>query len=361
MGVQFLKITMDRIKAEDFKRIFAAYEKDFESLRNQKILITGGTGMLTTYLTEFLLYVSETYPLDLYLQCRTQKKAENLYGEYLERENFHVMSFGFEKGEIPDIRLDYIIHAASPASTKMFVEKPVDVISPNVIGTWHLLHYAKKAQVKKFLFFSSNSIYGEGGTQKTTLTEHDYGIVDPLNERASYIESKRLAEQMCAAFWKQYQVPAAIIRICHTYGPTFDIQNDTRIIPRIIRQILEEREIRIYKDPHSAIQYTYVADMVTAILLVLLKGECGEAYNAGVDEVVKMDDVVSWMVHADERIKAELAEEEIDENYQFAVGKGVNFMKVSNERLCQLGWRQLFENQESVSRTVRHYLESHKL
>ncbi len=351
---------MDRIKEEDFRRILRAYKKDFEGLGHKKILITGASGMITTYLAEFLLFVAEQYHLDLYLQCRNQKKAEALYEEYLGKKYLHIMTFDFENGDIPDICFDYIIHAASPASTSMFVKKPVDVISPNVIGTWHLLQHARRFSITKFLFFSSNSIYGEGGTEKEVLTERDYGIVDPLNERSSYIESKRLAEQMCLAFWKQYQIPATIIRICHTYGPTFDIENDSRIIPRIIRQILEEKDIEIYKDPHSVIQYTYIADMVTGILLVLLKGECGQAYNAGANEVVKMDDVVSWMVYADERIKVKLIEKEIDKDYPFAPGKGVNFVKVSNEKLRRLGWVKMFDNRESISRIVVYYIEKDK-
>lgn len=351
---------MDRIKAEDFERILKAYKNDFEGLCDKKVLITGASGMITTYLAEFLLFVAEQYHLILYLQCRNRKKAETLYEEYLGKEYLHIMTFDFENGHIPDICFDYIIHAASPASTKMFVEKPVDVISPNVIGTWYLLQHARKFPITKFLFFSSNSIYGEGGIDKDMLTERDYGIVDPLNERSSYIESKRLAEQMCLAFWKQYQVPASMIRICHTYGPTFDIEKDSRIIPRIVRQILEEKNIEIYKDSNSVIQYTYIADIVTGILLVLLKGECGQAYNAGNDEVVKMDDIVSWMVHADERRKVKLIEKEIDGNYPFVKGKGVNFVRVSNDKLRQLGWVELFDNKESVSRMTANYIEKAK-
>lgn len=329
-------------------------------MRNKKILITGASGMITTYLAEFLLFIAEEYHLDLYLQCRNKKKAENLYEEHLEKAFLHITTFDFENGEVPDIRFDFIVHAASPANTRAFVEKPVEVISPNVLGTWHMLRHAQKTQADKFVFFSSNSIYGEGGTEKKILTESDYGIVDPLSERSSYIESKRLAEQMCMAFWREYKVPIAIIRICHTYGPTFDLQNDMRIIPRVIRQILEGKDIEIYKDPHSVIQYTYVADMVSAILLVLLKGECGEVYNAGADDMVQMDDVISWMVHADENIKVNLIEKEIDKNYHFAKGKGVNLIKLSNQKLHQTGWRQLFDHKEAIIQIMRSYRERYQ-
>jgi dTDP-D-glucose 4,6-dehydratase len=123
---------------------------------------------------------------------------------------------------------------------------------------------------------------------------------------------------------------------------------------------LDGENITIYKDPNSVIQYTYIADMIAAILLVLIKGECGQAYNSGGDEIVKIDDVISWMVHADDNIKSELIEKNIDANYSFAKGKGINFLKLSNEKLINLGWHQLFNNEEGFKRTVRCYFEKNR-
>ncbi len=346
---------MNKILKEDFELILSSYGVEFEKLHNAKILITGAYGMITSYLTEFLAYIAKDFNIELYLQCRNEKKAMHVFRQHVEEDFFHILTFDFERGEIPNIDIDYIIHAASPASTKAFVETPVDVISPNVIGTWNLLQYAKKKKVKKFLLCSSNSIYGEGGIEKTVLTEKDYGIVDPLNERSSYIESKRIAEQMCVAFSKQYEVKTSIIRICHTYGPTFDIENDSRIIPRVIKQILNGEDVVIYRDPNSVIQYTYIADMISAIMLVCLNGEVGVAYNSGGNEIVKMDDVITWMVNAESSIKSKLIEKEIDGNYNFSKGKGVNFVKLDNSKLRELGWKQIFNNEEGFSRTVKAY------
>lgn len=341
---------------EDFEIIKKTYEKELSKLQGKKMLVTGSYGMITSYLCLFLIYIMDKFDLVLYLQGRNERKLRQRYGEFENSGRVHLMVFDFEKGEIPDIKPDYILHAASAASTKYFKECPVDVLSPNTVGTWNLLNYAKKINVKKFLFFSSNSIYGEGGVDKVVLTENDYGIVDPLNERSCYIESKRMSEQMCVAFWKQYGVPSAVVRICHTYGPTFDVEQDTRIIPRTVKRILCGSDVEIYRDPDSVIQYTYIADMVSAVLLIMLKGHNGEAYNAGSDEIVKMDDVIAWMLQADPQIKSKLIKKEIDENYNFAKGKGINFLKLSNEKLRNLGWRQLYSNEEGFKRMVKHYL-----
>ena len=341
---------------EDFSIIEKTYEKELKKLYGKKILVTGSYGMITSYLCLFLIHIMEKFDLELYLQGRNTQKLRQRYGKFEDSGRVHLMTFDFEQGEIPDIKPDYILHAASAASTKFFKECPVDVLSPNTVGTWNLLNYAKKIDVEKFLFFSSNSIYGEGGVDKSVLTENDYGIVDPLNERSCYIESKRMSEQMCVAFWKQHGVSSVIVRICHTYGPTFDVEQDPRIIPRTIKKILCGSDVEIYRDPDSVIQYTYIADMVAAILLIMLQGHNGEAYNAGSDEIVKMDDVIAWMLQADPQIKSKLIEKEIDENYNFAKGKGINFLKLSNEKLRNLGWRQLFSCKEGFIRMVKHYL-----
>lgn len=347
---------MNSIIDNDFKTLEENYSDILACLSEKTILITGAYGMITSYLGLFLLSIAERYNISLILQCRNLEKANKVYGDYQGKPYLSLTNLDFEYGEMPGSCPDYIIHAASAASTKQFIENPVDVMGPNIVGTWNLLNYAKNNHINKFLFFSSNSIYGEGGVDKDILTENDYGIVDPLNERSSYIESKRASEQMCRAFWKQYSVPTSIIRICHTYGPTFDINRDVRIIPRTIRKIINGEDVEIYRDPHSVIQYTYIADMIAAILVVLVKGEMGEAYNSGSDEIVKMNDVIQWMLEADDCIRSKLIEKEIDSNYSFAQGKGVNFKKLSNDKIKKIGWKQLYKNEDGFKRTVKSYI-----
>lgn len=347
---------MNSIMKDDFECLEKTYSYEFEKLKGKSIYITGSYGMITTYLCKFLIYLMDRYNLSLFFQGRKIDRLQEKYGKYVSTGRVHLLTLDFENNEMPAEKIDYIVHAASAASTKFFLECPVDVLKPNTVGTWNLLKYAQEHKVDKFLYFSSGSIYGEGGVNKAELSENDYGIVDPLNERSCYIESKRLSEQMCRAFWKQYGVPASIIRIVHTYGPTFDIERDSRVVPRTIKKILNNEDVEIYKDPHSVIQYTYIADMTAAILLVLLKGENGEAYNSGGDEIVKMDDVIEWMFDADPRIKSKLTQKEIDGNYHFAQGKGLNFIKLSNKKIRGLGWKQLYTNKEGFTRTVRSFL-----
>lgn len=350
----------DTYISEDTELLIKSYPELFDSLKNKTVLVTGATGLLTTYMCKCLANCSERYNIHIYLQCRSREKAEGIYKDYLYNPWLEILTFDLISGSFPDIKFDYMIHAASMASTKYFVETPVDVILPNVVGTYRLLEHARKNGVEKLLLFSSSSIYGEGGTDKEVLSENDYGIVDPLGDRSSYIESKRLAEQMCRAYYKQYGVNTGIIRITHTYGPTFDIEHDMRILPRVINSLLSDKEMIMYKDSSASAQYTYIADMIAAVLFILVKGTPGEVYNAGANDLVKIDDAVSWMIEASEKKEPTVKQIDIDENYSFSKGKGVNDKQVSNDKLKALGWKQLYSSKDGFARTVRCYMEDNK-
>jgi len=339
----------------DFQLIEKQYSDLFRHMIGKCILITGATGMIASYLAKLLLYYADQYEIEVYLQCRNMKKAEKIYQNTANSPQLHLIQIDLDKEIDLDIPCDYIIHAASAAGMFYFKNFPVEVMMPNVVGTWNLLCYARQNGIR-FLMLSSSTIYGEGGVEKEILSESDYGIVDPLLERSCYVEGKRCAEQLCASFSREYGVHAGIVRICHTYGPTLDILNDKRIIPRAIRQIINQKDIEIYDDPDSVTQCTYVGDVAAAILFVAAEGTTGEAYNACGDELLTMDQAISYMLNADPNIESKLVHLPVDSSYAFKKGSGINSLKLSNQKLKAMGWKVLFSNKEGFHRTIRSYL-----
>lgn len=346
---------MNQFIEKDAELIYNNYYNVVNRLKDKNILVTGACGMITSYLSMVLLHYSRELNINLYLQCRNIEKAKVIFKEFLEYSTIHIVDFPIENDISDNIHYDYIIHGASPAGTEHFINNPVGVISPNVMGTKNLLEYSARNNIKKLVFLSSNSIYGV--SEKAILSEGDYGFVDPLGVRACYIESKRLGEQLCAAYSRQFNVDTGIIRICHTYGPTFDVKHDTRAIPRFIRNILDEKDIEIYNDPDSLIQYTYVADIVTGILCIMINGKTGEAYNGCGDTITTMDKVIAYMLNANNNIKSRLIEKPIDEHYPFGKNKGINFSKMDNGKLKSIGWKQLFAIEDGLAETVNSYLQ----
>ena len=135
-----------------------------------------------------------------------------------------------------NLDIDYIIHAASPSKTDQFFKNPLNVIYPNVFATDRLLNIAVRKNVKSFLYFSTFAIYGK--IDDGLYTENVYGSLDPLNLINIYGESKRMAETLCKAYYTQYNVPVKIVRLAHTYGPTMDLNNDSRVFAGFVKDIV---------------------------------------------------------------------------------------------------------------------------
>ena len=96
-----------------------------------------------------------------------------------------------------DGKVDYIIHAASPASPLIMREDPVGTIAANTLGAFYTLSLAKEKNAKGYMFISSREIYGQPDENQEFFYENTYGLVDPLDARSCYPEGKKAAEKMC--------------------------------------------------------------------------------------------------------------------------------------------------------------------
>ena len=180
--------------------------------------------------------------------------------------------------------VDYIIHAASQANTKLFYSDPVGTLSANTIGTYNLLKYANEKKVKGFLFFSSGAVYGDTSIATEFIKENQYYQIDPLEITSCYSESKKMAENMCFSFYKQFNLPIKIIRIGHTYGPGINL-NDGRVFSDFIKNILDNKDLVIKSDGEAKRAFCYITDAINAFFLVLFNGKSGEAYNMSNNEI----------------------------------------------------------------------------
>lgn len=271
---------MNHIILEDCKRLYKENIIDWNKFKDTTILITGAYGMLPSYMVWMFIYLNEyesDFNIKIIALCRNVKKASTCYGIYLHKEYLTLL--------ISDVTIpiniadsiDYIIHAASPASSQYYDTNPVGVISPNVLGTYNTLELAKNKCVKGYLYFSSGEIYGH--IEKETIVETDSGYLNPLEVRSCYGESKRLGETFCKAYSHQFGVPVVVVRPSHTYGPTMDLKNDQRVFTEFVNNILKNEDICIKSDGQSERCFCYIYDATLAYFKVLLDGQPGEAYN----------------------------------------------------------------------------------
>src|SRR5690554_4949812 len=195
----------------------------WQQLKNKTLLITGATGMLASYVGFTLLFLNEKLSLNIHpvFLARNKSKLETVYGEALGQAHILVQDvcdpISYEGN------IDYIFHAAGAASPHYILNDPVGIINANVRGTQQVLELARTHKSINTVFASTREVYGRVEGQNS-INESDMGVLDPLDPRNCYPESKRLAESLLMAYHTQYNVNFNSLRIAHTYGPGMQIE-----------------------------------------------------------------------------------------------------------------------------------------
>ena len=246
---------------------------------SQTILITGGSGLLASYLVRVFLLANDIYALNLKVTCLVRSRRSSLIrlDPWLESSNLQIVygdaeSYPYDQLE----RQTIVVHAASGATPRVYKSNPVGIILPNSVGTARLCWQACKWQSKRFLFFSTGEVYGLNSSPG--FTERDFGYLDPTQLRSCYAESKRCGETTCVAYSHQYGLHALSARIFHTYGPQMNL-DDGRVFADFIRDALDGREIRLASSGDALRCFCYLSDATSAFLHLIALGSAGEVYN----------------------------------------------------------------------------------
>lgn len=231
---------MNKIILEDLEFIYNQKIIDWNKFRNKTVLITGAYGMLASYMVYMLIYLNEIenpFNVRIITVCRNKDKASSRFGKFLKKSYFTNLEMDICDNFKIEEDIDYIIHAASLASSQYYDKNPVGVLLPNIEGTIRTLELGREKKVTGYLYFSSGEIYGK--IDKDEIYEYDSGYLDPMDVRSCYGESKRAAENMCKCWHHQYGVPTKVIRPAHTYGPTMDIINDKRVFAEFVSNAIK--------------------------------------------------------------------------------------------------------------------------
>lgn len=345
---------MNKIIAEDLNFILNC-KIDWSKFKNKTVFITGAYGMLLSYITYALLRLNELDPkfnVNVIALIRDEKKARKKFGHFAKSKYLKFFKHDLSSPIKINGNIDYIIHGASYASPHHYITNPVAVSLPNVMGTYYLLELAKLKNVKNFLFFSSGAVYGNT-VINTEITEKDYGYMDPLNVKSCYGESKRMGENICKCFQHQFGIPIKIVRPAHIYGPTMDIENDSRVFANFTNNIIKGQNI-IMKSNGSVIRsFCYIADATVAFFKVLLDGGDGEAYNVGNSSAyISIKKLAKMFVSAlpEKRLKVIIEEKENNNRHK------EKKVLMSFKKIESLGWKCAFSVKEGLKRTVESYL-----
>ncbi len=345
-----------KIVKEDIKNIIKDFgEKELVSkLKNKSVLITGASGMIGSYLTYTFINLNEEYKTNIKIRLvlRNASKLDEFIKNHSNTEVIiHDVTNPFEiEGDV-----DYIIHAASPASPKIMREHPVETNLANTLGTAYTLKLAQEKNSLGYIFISSREIYGEPMPNQEIFTEDGLlGQVNPLVPRNGYAEGKKAAENLCASYKDEYNLNTKIVRLAHTYGPGMSIY-DGRVQADFLNNVIHKENIVLKSDGSSVRTYTYISDVVLAILLVLLNSK-ELVYNIS-DENSKtsIKELAETLVtiHPEYNLKL-IFEIENEQTGCAAFKMGI----LSSKKIrSELGWKPRYNIKDGFTRTLIHLEE----
>lgn len=341
-----------RIIEEDITKILSSKRVNWDRFSQGKVLITGITGLIGSYLFDAFatLAIKKESSLQVFGLARDKKRAEKLFSHFLHHNqvNLIIHDITHTLGDLTEF--DFIIHAASEASPKYFLADQVGTILANVFGTQQLLELSRRG-CSRFLFLSSGTVYGKPQLDGRATAESDFGAYDPLDARACYAESKRMAETLCHAYFLQYSVETLIARISHTYGPGIDL-DDGRVFGDFIRDAVAGREIRVQGGGYDSRPFLYITDAIEAIFILLERGAPGNAYNLGAETEVTIHDLAKLIARLSGQRVSVARSDEIDHNPSSASRTSGHF---SLEKIKRLGWHPTIDIEMGFKRTLAHF------
>ncbi|TLX73963.1 NAD-dependent epimerase/dehydratase family protein [Labilibacter sediminis] len=341
----------NKVVQDDMNLLYDSF-KQWSKLKGQTVLITGATGMLASYTSFILMYLNESYAMDIniLLLVRNKVKAKEMFGSEGNGVRFLVQDVVDEINY--EGKIDYIIHAAGGASPYQIINNPVGIINANIQGTINVLNFARTKEVKNILFTSTREVYGKI-ENVSSISEDDFGSFNPLDDRSCYPESKRMAETIFSSYRKQYNTPYTIARIAHSYGPGMQIENDGRVMSDFIYDVLNRPEIVINSSGLAERAFCYITDAVVAMYAVLLNGKVGEAYNiANEEESVSLVDLAKMLCRLSKGNKQVVTKDQDQTGVGYCNYKRV---MLSTSKLRNLGWKPIVNLEEGLVKTLASF------
>ena len=342
-----------RREIDEFADVNRSMLAEFSGTR---FLVTGAAGLIGSYLIDLIAAGNRKFGFGVEVYA-CDRDAGRLSSRFAEFDDACVRRLPLDvcRNDLPHKRFDYIIHAASNTSPVDYAGKPVDTIWTNVAGAKRLLDIAVECGVRRFLFCSSVEAYGRNNGDIENFTEDYSGYIDSNTLRAGYPSAKRCVEALCNAYAAEYDwLDFIIARIGRFFGPTV-LAGDTKAPSQFLGNALDGEDVVLKSSGCQLFSWGYVSDCVTAMLKLLAKGDCGEAYNVAHPEPLSLREFAESV--------AECAGVAVRMSGLSAAEKTA-YSKIDKatmdvKKLLALGWRPVVSLQEGVRKTYSIMKEIH--
>jgi len=318
-----------------------------------RVLITGGAGFIGSHLADACLERGdEVFVLDD-LSTGSMDNIRHL----TNRRHFHLTVDSVHRRRVvADLMgdCDVVFHLAAAVGVQLIVDSPVRTIETNVHGTEVVLAQANK-QKKKVLLASTSEVYGQ--SDQVPFREDGNLVLGATSKgRWSYACSKALDEFLALAYWRERKLPTVVVRLFNTVGPRQTGQYGM-VIPRFVQQALVGRPITVHGDGSQARCFTYVGDVVGALLRLMdHPGAVGEVFNIGSTEEVTIA-VLADMVKVLTGSRSEI----VRVPYCEAYGEGFEDIRRRVPDISKvhalIGFRPVVHLEEILMRVIAYYRE----
>jgi dTDP-glucose 4,6-dehydratase len=252
-----------------------------------RVVVTGAAGFIGSHLCEFLLGQ----------HCDVVGIDNFVTGSPANLNSFWTDSrFIFVKRDVTeyihvDGPVDWVLHFASPASPRDYLELPIQTLKVGALGTHNALGLAKEKGAG-FLLASTSEVYGDPLVHPQR--EDYWGNVNPVGPRGVYDEAKRFAEAMTMAYHRFHGIDTRIVRIFNTHGPRMRL-NDGRAIPAFMTQALTNAPLTVFGDGSQTRSFQYISDLVNGVWALMARGG-SDPVNIGNPQEVTLIDLAKRII-----------------------------------------------------------------
>lgn len=316
----------------------------------KKILITGGAGFIGSNFIHYMLnkYVDYsivnldllTYAGNLETLKEVQDKPNYKFvrGDISDREHVYKL---FE-----DEKFDIVVNFAAESHVDRSVENPQLFIQTNIIGTQVLLDACRKYGIKRYHQVSTDEVYGDLPIDRKDLFFTEKSAINPSSP---YSASKTAADLLVNSYYRTYGLPTTISRCSNNYG---SYHFPEKLIPLMILNALEEKQLPVYGDGENIRDWLHVYDHCTAIDLIIHKGNIGEVYNIGGHNERSNIEVVRTILNI--LGKSEDLISYVNDRPGHDLRYAIDASKIEHE----LGWKAKYDFDLGIKETVRWYIEN---
>jgi nucleoside-diphosphate-sugar epimerase len=272
----------------DCEKSLHNYLDSLDSLRNQSLLITGGTGFIGKWVTEAIALLNQDYNFNikLYIMARNVQEYKEQVPHLAKQPFITLIEQDIRNVSTLPEDVRYILHCAGSPDNRKHATTPLKTIDTIYKGTHAVLDACLRLpNLNKFVHLSSNTVYGHIGSG--AIKESQMGVIDCNSVNVAYTEAKRLAETICAVYRNQQKLPIIIVRPFSFIGPYQGLEKPWAI-NNFIRDAILDGPIRILGNEETVRSYLYGSDMAFWLLKALASGKSGATYNIGGQEPISL-------------------------------------------------------------------------